>query len=181
MLRCAYYCFFRFVHYHRFWGFFISLGNQDVHWTHISLMNVTFMSYILTDSNMKHKNRFLGKVRIIIKRYHIKKNTPTSCKLSEGSLLQKISSLHNFALLNKVQIRADYRTSYHKTCYSNMLHAYVLVTFKSPQAFEEYIPIILPHSADYFRFSLSLFLSFYWDYPKKGSIVCFYIMKQQYI
>ena len=52
-------------------------------------MNAKFMSYIQTDSNMKHKNWFLGKVRIIIMRYHIKKTVNELKAKSRKSITKK--------------------------------------------------------------------------------------------
>lgn len=57
----------------RFCDYFTSTKKQDGHWMSISLMNVKFMSYIREIFIWKYKYKFLGKVRIIIQRYHLKK------------------------------------------------------------------------------------------------------------
>ena len=80
-----------------------------------------------------------GKVRIIIQRCHVKKkknvNEPKVSSRKSKSMT-KTSLLSNF---------------YSRT---TMLQAQVVLISKLPHVFEEYVPIILPSCAEYFRLSL---------------------------
>ena len=92
---------------------------------------------------------FLGKVRIIIQRCHVKKNL-NELQVSGRKSLAKKSLLLQLRIPHQSTVRPDSITNYFKNVFSSMLQAQIVLTFKLPEVFEEYIPLIPPSCADQF-------------------------------
>ena len=95
---------------------------------------------------------FLGKVRIII---HQRAESQLKEVLDQKKKKKKFPLLR-LHILHRSTVRTGSITSYYKNYLCNMLQAQVVFTFKLPQTFEEYMPIIQCSRAEYFCLLFSL-------------------------
>ena len=97
-----------------FWCSFTFYWKQDVNLTYvISLMNVHFKFYTQGITVWKYKITFLGKVRIITKQCHTKKNI-NKLKFSWRKSLTKKSSLLQLPTPHQSTVSAGSIKNYHR-------------------------------------------------------------------
>ena len=106
----------------KFWGSFTSFRKQDVNWTYISRINVHLKIYAQGDCSKqwKFKTMFLGKVRIITQRCHVKENI-NKRKVNWRKPLKKISSLLQLRTPHQRTVVTGPITNFCKNSFSNML------------------------------------------------------------